>query len=194
MAPILGSVHHWVTAFSAVSLGAWLMKAEMGVDPDAGCPLPRSRPVGVDCFRAGALWRRNALIGLYEFFGGSGALVLLIDNRFVRAFGTLGQPNHLAASWVCSRLSRLMAARGYSYRLWALWRSGQALKLSTFTDPIFTAQPLSYGGRLIASWSRGSWSASPLRWGLSCWRCREVVVWRGTAGTGRAAHPALLVH
>lgn len=35
----------------------------------------------------------NALIGAYQFFGGSGALHLLIGDRFFRAFGTFGQPN-----------------------------------------------------------------------------------------------------
>lgn len=35
----------------------------------------------------------NALIGAYQFFGGSGALHLIIGDRFFRAFGTFGQPN-----------------------------------------------------------------------------------------------------
>lgn len=35
----------------------------------------------------------NALVGLYIFFGGSGADHLLINGRFFRAFGTFGQPN-----------------------------------------------------------------------------------------------------
>ncbi|MBL8154835.1 MAG: O-antigen ligase family protein [Anaerolineae bacterium] len=35
----------------------------------------------------------NALIGMYQFFGGSGALHLVVGDRFFRAFGTFGQPN-----------------------------------------------------------------------------------------------------
>ncbi len=40
----------------------------------------------------------NAAIGLYQFFGGSGAPSLwIIDNQHFRAFGTFGQPNPFGA-------------------------------------------------------------------------------------------------
>ncbi len=78
--------------------------------------------MGVDCFRAGALWRRNALIGLYEFFGGSGALVLLIDNRFSRAFGTFGQPNPFGGFMGLLAPVALNGRTRLQLSSWALWR------------------------------------------------------------------------
>ncbi len=160
MAPILGFLCiTGLTAFSAVSLGAWLTEwlkwASILLLVVLCLDLGQWEWIVFALVLSGVA---NALIGLYEFFGGSGALVLLIDNRFFRAFGTFGQPNPFGGFMGLLAPVALMAALGYSYRLWALWRSGQALKLSTFTAPIFySAAAVILVVGLIASWSRGSW-------------------------------------
>ncbi len=65
----------------------------------------------------------NALIGIYEYFGGSGALHLLIDGVHFRAFGTFGQPNPFGGFMGLLAPVALMAAIGYGYRLWRGWRA-----------------------------------------------------------------------
>lgn len=100
----------------------------------------------------------NSLIGIYEFLGGSGALHLLINNRFFRAFGTFGQPNPfggfmglvipIALMLMLSYFSRLWIRRKYdlpwltSDWLWfAFWGSATLLLLIG----------------IFVSWSRGAW-------------------------------------
>jgi putative inorganic carbon (HCO3(-)) transporter len=112
----------------------------------------------------------QALIGLYEFFGGSGANHLaILDGRHYRAFGSFGQPNPFAGfvgiclmlglgiTWgaltdtLTSRASilsgetvvkRAKGARSVS----ALWQ--------TVVYAVLTAL---LGAALLASWSRGAW-------------------------------------
>lgn len=88
----------------------------------------------------------QALIGLYEFVGGSGAAHLwILDNRFFRAFGTYGQPNPFGAHMelilvlACGALFGAIAAR----------RIGWGIGLLTACGIL--------GAGLIASWSRGAW-------------------------------------
>ena len=100
----------------------------------------------------------NALVGLYIFFGGSGADHLLILGRFFRAFGTFGQPNPfggfmgialpLAASLAAAHLHALLidlrARRKIApSRMWQLIGAGTALTV--------------IAAALVASWSRGAW-------------------------------------
>ena len=59
----------------------------------------------------------NAISGIYEFFGGSGALHLLINDRF-RAFGTFGQPNPFGGFMGLVAPITLMAAFGYGKHVW----------------------------------------------------------------------------
>ncbi len=100
----------------------------------------------------------NAVIGIYEFFGGSGALVLLIDNRFFRAFGTFGQPNPFGGFMGLLAPVALMAALGYSRRLWAIWRAHRPIPASIPLAVIFyTASSALLVAGVIMSWSRGSW-------------------------------------
>ncbi|MEP6985440.1 MAG: hypothetical protein ABI970_07575, partial [Chloroflexota bacterium] len=97
----------------------------------------------------------NALVGIYEFFGGSGALVLLINDRFFRAFGTFGQPNPFGGFMGLLIPLSVMSAVGYALR----WRkSSSAQKSLNLALTIFYA--LSSVVLLIAigmSWSRGAW-------------------------------------
>ena len=52
----------------------------------------------------------NALVGLYIFFGGSGAYHLMILGKFFRAFGTFGQPNPFGGFMGIALPLALMAA------------------------------------------------------------------------------------
>jgi putative inorganic carbon (hco3(-)) transporter len=123
----------------------------------------------------------NALVGIYQFFGGSGALHLLIGElgyRF-RAFGTFGQPNPFAGFLGLIAPVAAMAALGYGLRLWQMlrhaWRTGTHThtigawgawiwQRSTARTALLAmigygvaAGVLLFG--IVASWSRGSWLA-----------------------------------
>ena len=148
-----------LTAFSALSLGSWLtewLKWLSVLLLIALClDLGSWEWLVFALVLAGAA---NALIGIYEFFGGSGALVLLVANRFFRAFGTFGQPNPFGGFMGLLAPIALMAALGYSSRLRRRWRLTGSLPLSTLAIPIFysAASALLVIG-VIVSWSRGSW-------------------------------------
>jgi putative inorganic carbon (HCO3(-)) transporter len=100
----------------------------------------------------------NALVGLYIFFGGSGADHLLIEGRFFRAFGTFGQPNPFGGFMGLLLPLSIMATHAYGLRLFSYWRKTGKLQGSS------TRFLLYYGfataimlGALVASWSRGAW-------------------------------------
>jgi putative inorganic carbon (HCO3(-)) transporter len=100
----------------------------------------------------------NALVGIYEFFGGSGALHLLVSGRFFRAFGTFGQPNPFGGFMGLLTPVALMAAVGYAVRLRAQWRSRQRILRHSLALLMFYL--LSSGIMLVGiifSWSRGAW-------------------------------------
>ncbi len=148
-----------ITAFNALSLGAWLNEWLKWV----------SMLLLVAFCLDLAAWEwlvfalvlsgvANAVIGAYEFFGGSGALVLLIDNRFFRAFGTFGQPNPFGGFMGLLAPIALMAALGYGYRLWTGWRRQHTVAPSDAAATAFYAfaAALLIAGAIM-SWSRGSW-------------------------------------
>jgi O-antigen ligase len=96
----------------------------------------------------------NAVIGLYEFLGGSGALHLVVDGRFFRAFGTFGQPNPFGGFMGLLAPITLMMAAGYMMRWWRR-RQWQDAGLAGF-------YALATAGLLVGiaiSWSRGAWLA-----------------------------------
>lgn len=67
----------------------------------------------------------QAIIGLYEYFGGSGAPHLWVANyRYFRAFGTFGQPNPFSAFMGLSLPLALGLAWGYALSALARWRNG----------------------------------------------------------------------
>lgn len=158
--PVLGFVvATGLTAFSALSLGAWMnewLKWLSVLLLIAVC-----LDVGNWEWLVFALVLSgvgNALVGIYEFFGGSGALHLLINNRFFRAFGTFGQPNPFGGFMGLLVPIALMAALGYGYRLWANSRNGRGIPLGLWAAVMFYSAA---GGLLcfgvIISWSRGAW-------------------------------------
>lgn len=100
----------------------------------------------------------NALIGLYEFFGGSGALHLLVEVRFFRAFGTFGSPNPFGGFMGLVLPVSIMATLGYSVRVWKMWRLGISIPLWQVALPAYYAicsMFLLVG--VVVSWSRGAW-------------------------------------
>ncbi len=100
----------------------------------------------------------NAVVGLYIFFGGSGADHLLIMGRFFRAFGTFGQPNPFGGFMGIALPLALMCAAVLSYQVMRDLRAGRRLAGSRL---ILLAASASATGviaaALFASWSRGAW-------------------------------------
>lgn len=148
-----------LTAFNALSLGAWLTEWLKWVSIlllVAVClDLGHWEWLVFALVLSGVA---NAVIGLYEFFGGSGALVLLVAGRFFRAFGTFGQPNPFGGFMGLLAPIASMAALGYGWRLWSRWRAGVRLRPLDFGLVAFygaSAVVLVVG--LVFSWSRGSW-------------------------------------
>lgn len=100
----------------------------------------------------------NALVGLYIFFGGSGADHLVILGGRFRAFGTFGQPNPFGG--FMGLLTPLAAAGGVSqmHALARDWRRHAHIdKLRLLLLMAYGAAFLLLAAALIASWSRGAW-------------------------------------
>ena len=105
----------------------------------------------------------NALIGLYIFFGGSGADHLLILGRFFRAFGTFGQPNPFGGFMGIALPLGLMGALAQGLAIVNSCRAGRSV------PPRHLVLLAYYGigsiliaAALLASWSRGAWLATAL--------------------------------
>lgn len=100
----------------------------------------------------------NAIVGLYIFFGGSGADHLVILGRYFRAFGTFGQPNPFGGFMGIALPIALMCAAGMIYQIALNFRAGRrpesrrvaGLAAITLILVILLAA-------LLASWSRGAW-------------------------------------
>lgn len=94
----------------------------------------------------------QALIGVYQFTGGSGAPHLwILDYRYFRAFGSFGQPNPFGAFMGMTLPLALSALFGALHMAWRarsawLWHSGA-----------LGAAAALIGVGLLISWSRGAW-------------------------------------
>src|SRR5262249_47909880 len=97
----------------------------------------------------------NAIGGIYEFFGGSGLLVLLINDRYFRAFGTFGQPNPLGGFMGLVAPLALMATFACFLRL---KRTGKGILPVLF----YGVATMLIAVGLVMSWSRGAWLAGLL--------------------------------
>jgi putative inorganic carbon (hco3(-)) transporter len=95
----------------------------------------------------------NASVGIYIYYGGSGALHLLINNENFRAFGTFGQPNPFGGFMGLLIPISSMMTLAYGYLLitkrqinpmWVLF-FGIATLIMLFA--------------IYTSWSRGAWLA-----------------------------------
>ncbi len=100
----------------------------------------------------------HALTGIYIFFGGSGALHLLINDRFFRAFGTFGQPNPFGGFMGLLAPIALFAGLSYGLRLFSHLMQTKRINLNSF---LLAAYYLGCAGlmviALVMSWSRGAW-------------------------------------
>lgn len=105
----------------------------------------------------------QAVIGIYEFLGGSGAEHLwILDGRFFRAFGSFGQPNPFGAFMGITLPLGMASALGYGTEAWQRFRqswAGERAKLlsALFWAGLYGGSSLLILGGLLASWSRGAW-------------------------------------
>lgn len=107
----------------------------------------------------------NALVGIWIYFGGSGAEHFLISGSNYRAFGTFEQPNPFGG--FMGMLAPLLGAVGFAYlRLaWtARHRAASRLRLAQTAFYGFAAAITS--AALVMSWSRGAWLAFGLAAGV----------------------------
>lgn len=100
----------------------------------------------------------NALVGLYIFFGGSGADHLVIGGRFFRAFGTFGQPNPFGGFMGISLPLSIMGAYSQLSIIWKQHRHKHKLPTrSILLLLVFMMVSIVLLAALVASWSRGAW-------------------------------------
>ena len=101
----------------------------------------------------------QALIGLYEYFGGSGAPHLWIANfQHFRAFGTFGQPNPFSAFMGLTLPLALGLAWGYARTALPRWRAMSDRWLAPAGLALgYSAAALILLFGLLVSWGRGAW-------------------------------------
>lgn len=110
----------------------------------------------------------QAVIGVYEFLGGSGAAHLwILDNRFFRAFGSFGQPNPFGAFMGLTLALALGAALGYGLEArrivqsaalpWRVVFRHEAGRLALLSGLFYLGMAGLIGIGLAVSWSRGAW-------------------------------------
>lgn len=150
------------TAFSAISMTAWLTEWLKWITIVlliiVTLDLAQSRSWEWIILILTASGIANALVGLFIFFGGSGAEHLLIEGRFFRAFGTFGQPNPFGGFMGLLLPLSIMATYAYGLRLFQTWLRerklhGTILLLFAYYG---IASSIMLAG-LVASWSRGAW-------------------------------------
>lgn len=152
-----------LSALSALSLGAWLNEWLKWILIFALTViiLLRNSFISWEWLTFGIVIAAaaNSLVGLYIFFGGSGADHLLINDRFFRAFGTFGQPNPFGGFMGLAAPLSVMLTTGYAWRVWQQLRQRQQniLSISTVMPAIYGTLSLIILAGLIASWSRGAW-------------------------------------
>jgi O-antigen ligase len=100
----------------------------------------------------------NACVGIYEFFGGSGADHLIVNNRFFRAFGTFGQPNPFGAFMGMLIPVAASLFLGTLIQIWQHRKHTKHLQAQQISQLVFYAIILLLMSvAIIASWSRGAW-------------------------------------
>lgn len=100
----------------------------------------------------------HAMVGLYQFFGGSGALHLLVNGRYFRAFGTFGQPNPFGGFMGILAPVLIMAAFGQCFTLYRRWQHTRTLSFSSLLlAGYFAAAAALVVVGVFISYSRGAW-------------------------------------
>ena len=100
----------------------------------------------------------NAVVGIYIFFGGSGADHLLILGRFFRAFGTFGQPNPFGGFMGIALPLALAYAALNAYQILLDLLAGRRIAhLRIISLGAAASLAAIIAAALFASWSRGAW-------------------------------------
>ena len=100
----------------------------------------------------------NGIVGLYIFFGGSGAQHLLILGRYFRAFGTFGQPNPFGGFMgIALPLAAICAAVNLYHLLKELRAGGRIAPSRALLLIACVCASAILAAALFASWSRGAW-------------------------------------
>lgn len=151
-----------LSAFSAFSLSAWLTEwlkwVQISVLIILCLDLIKQHEWEWLIFGVTVAALTNAGIGIYEFFGGSGALHLLVNDRFFRAFGTFGQPNPFGGFMGLIAPIAGATALGYGIRAWHIWKASKQFPLNNALITLFYALAfIVISVALIMSWSRGAW-------------------------------------
>ena len=150
------------TVFSAVSLSAWLNDwlkwLLILVLSLLIANYVRNREWELVVFGLTIAGVANALVGIYIFLGGSGALHLLINNRFFRAFGTFGQPNPFGGFMGLLFPLAGMMSLGYLLIVWNKWLTFRKINIQvTIISTFFGVSAMLLALGVIISWSRGAW-------------------------------------
>jgi O-antigen ligase len=151
-----------LSAFSAFSLSAWLPEwlkwLQIALLIVVCADLASHRKWEWMVFGMVAAAFTNALIGIHEFFGGSGALHLLVNDQYFRAFGTFGQPNPFGGFMGLIAPIAAAAALGYAIKAWNLWRNAHKASLRSLLITLFYIAAFgTISTALLMSWSRGAW-------------------------------------
>lgn len=161
--PLIGFMAAFTPSFfNAVSAGAWLSEmikwAEMLLLVLIVLDLERERRwswIACGVVLAAGL---QALIGLWEYRGGSGAPHLWIAGfQHFRAFGTFGQPNPFSAFMGLTLPLALGLAWGYAVQGFERWRAGNGWRNPAAVALLYGGFALLLLGGLVASWGRGAW-------------------------------------
>jgi putative inorganic carbon (HCO3(-)) transporter len=104
----------------------------------------------------------QAIIGIYEFFGGSGVASLwMSDFQHFRAFGTFGQPNPFGAFMGFMLPLTLGLALGAAIEAYRAYHDTSnkfpALIQSLRPVILYLLSAVIIGAGLLVSWSRGAW-------------------------------------
>jgi putative inorganic carbon (hco3(-)) transporter len=154
-----------LSAFSAFSLASWLNEWLKWVQmlilvAFVLSVAPQQRRWEWLLFTLAMSGLANALVGIYEFFGGSGADHLLIADfaapRF-RAFGTFGQPNPFGGFMGLLIPICAMAALGYMVRLWQSKHDARRLWQMAGLAFFYAITTVFLIAGIGVSWSRGAW-------------------------------------
>ncbi len=107
----------------------------------------------------------NALLGLWQFFTGTGPPGFIIEDEFARAYGTIGQPNSFAGymkmGWPLAVALALGAVWALGVWLWQRYRWPEARQqgplLALLVLPFAGGTAALLIGALLVSLSRGGW-------------------------------------
>ncbi len=162
--PLLGFVAAGaLSAFGAVSLGAWLNEwlkwLEILVLVAAVLALGQAGRWRWIVFGLTVAALANAVIGIYEYFGGSGADHLIINLRYFRAFGTFGQPNPFGGFMGLVAPLALMTCAAYAVEAWRALRERQSAAAPLAAMLFYAAASALIVAGVYLSWSRGAWLA-----------------------------------